>query len=108
VSWSVWLEVNTGYGWRSIDDDSRGCTWNVCPMFYAAGLEDGVRSLDGKTASEVATILAPVVQFMEAHPTEMRALNPKNGWGSYESALNFLRGIMVDCQMNPACRLVVT
>jgi len=49
------------------------------------------KRLDGKTGREGAAYLAQIIKGMEADPARFRAMNPENGWGSYDSLLTVLR-----------------
>jgi hypothetical protein len=46
--------------------------------------------LDGMTGPEGAEFLGTVVKAMMADPVRFEAMNPENGWGSYESLLKTL------------------
>ena len=74
-------------------NESFNMTSNVGPMYRAAGLD--VSALDKYTCKDVADTIIPRYEYMVAHPDEMRKLNPENGWGDYESALQFLKEILV-------------
>jgi hypothetical protein len=94
-------------------NESYNMTSNVNPMYHAAGLGLGdpdfwIGYLDKKSTKEVAAILIPVYGWLVAHPDEMRELEPKNGWGSYETALQFLREIYDTCLDHPECFLEVS
>lgn len=66
------------------------------PMFH-----HGVRLLDGAPACEAAGVLAAAVERMTADPQPYRAMNPANGWGSYEGALDFLRWMAETAATHP-------
>lgn len=47
--------------------------------------------LDGCTGPEGAALLHEIVMALEKDPDRFRAMNPENGWGSYDSLLVVLR-----------------
>ena len=98
MSWSVYLKDG--------DVDSIGCTYNLAPMFRAAGL--GVRSLNDMPCSEALEPLRLAIKAMEDDPPKFKSLNPPNGWGDYDSGLEFLREVRAMCVEHPADTLVVT
>lgn len=88
-------------------NDGFNMTSNVGPMYHAAGgLQIG--DLDKKTAVEVLDKVRPAYAYMLTHPDEMRALEPENGWGTYEDALKFLREIIATCLDHPECFVEVS
>lgn len=52
--------------------------------------------LDGMSGAEGARYLGDIITALEADPKRYRAMNPENGWGSYDSLLEVLRE-MRDC-----------
>jgi hypothetical protein len=47
--------------------------------------------LDGMTGAQGAEYLGQIIKGLEADPPRFRAMNPPNGWGSYDSLLEVLR-----------------
>lgn len=73
-------------------------TYNTTPMIRAAAEAAGhpefdgfQRTLDGMTGAEGQRVLMAIIGEMEANPTTYRAMNPPNGWGSYDGILGVLR-----------------
>lgn len=95
---STWVTVE---GRDFLCEEAGGCTWNVFPMFYKALNNAGIstegksisKEWDGKNAQEVLPEVEAIIQQMEAEPSIYRAMNPSNGWGSYESALEFMQAV---------------
>ena len=87
VSYDVSLEVEV---WSS------NMTSNVAPMWRKAGAN--LAEFEGKEAAECLPILLAAIDEMVAHPDEYKALNPPNGWGSYDSCLRYLRDIAAACE----------
>jgi hypothetical protein len=49
------------------------------------------RTLDGMTGLDGRDFLAAIVAELEREPAKYEAMNPENGWGSYETLLPVLR-----------------
>ncbi len=127
MSMDIWLEVDTGGDEpRRLDSDDPGNqTYNVDPMFAlaldgdaAAGIQNGhdlliarkgpsLKRFEGLPAGDCVAELAAAVARMEATPESYRALNPANGWGSYEGALAYLQRFRDVCAANPAARVAM-
>lgn len=76
-------------------------THNVTPMWDKAGVYDALYRSHGKRAGDVVATLRIGLADMVGRSLEYRALNPPNGWGSYEGALHFLRATIAACEANP-------
>lgn len=96
-------------------------TYNVDPMFAMAldgdaqkGVQDGadlllrrkdpaLKRFIGKRAGDADVIdqLLSAVSAMEGEPERFRALNPANGWGDYEGAVDYMRRFYLACERHP-------
>ncbi len=79
----------------------RNYTHNVVPMWEAAGVYSALYESDGMLAGLLVDTLAEGVAHMERNPKRYERLNPPNGWGSYETALPFLRDVLAACRRYP-------
>lgn len=75
-------------------------TYNLAPMFTEA-LGYRLRELHGKRAGDVLPDVQRAVRRMLDYPEVFLALNPPNGWGTAEGALNFLRALETECAAVP-------
>lgn len=82
-------------------------TYNVGAMYRLAN-PDGLYALDGKLGSEAGPIANSMYTWMLEHWQECEALNPENGWGNYNGAVNFLHTIMKTCYAHPLATLKIT
>lgn len=82
-------------------------TSNVSPM-WAEALGHRLRDLHGRRAGDVLDALRVAVTAMETNPDEYRALNPENGWGSYDGALSYLRDLRDACAMHPNAQIYIS
>jgi hypothetical protein len=80
-------------GQRTEDAPARwNYTTNCAPMWRKAGAE--LRDFSGKKASDCAPILAAALHVMRRSPDEFRAMNPDNGWGSYDTLVPALESLL--------------
>jgi hypothetical protein len=95
--------------------DSINYTYNVAPMFYEAlNVEGSIKinqisvDLAGKTGEELFPVLDGAIKDMEARPYHYTAMNPSNGWGNYDGALDVLKKIRMWCKEAPKAVLRVS
>jgi hypothetical protein len=75
-------------------------TYNTTPMVCAAAASAGVpfdgfqHSLHGMTGPEGGAVLTAVIREMTANPARYEAMNPENGWGSYDGILRVMRSMV--------------
>ncbi len=106
MSWDVELEVQVDTGSTEPQTLVLGdwnYTYNYGDMFCAAG--GRWWELDGAIAADAAEIVAGIVKQMEADPAKFTALNPANGWGSYDMLLPRLREM--EEAMRQHCKAIV-
>jgi hypothetical protein len=104
MSLDVYLAIGVDTGGdspREMEVYSRNITHNVSRMWAKAGVFDALYDGGGKTAGEIAASLAAGVAHMESNRSDYIPLNPENGWGNYEGALDFLREYAGACRDNP-------
>lgn len=77
-------------------DDGWNYTHNCNGMIRAAGMDWSSEHLEGVTGKRLAIELAAAILVLETDPAKFIAMNPDNGWGSYETLLPVLRAIR-DC-----------
>lgn len=85
----------------SIGDEAFNITYNVGGMFYAANPAGGIRAHYGMTGREALPFLLAMREYMEEHKAALEAMSPQNGWGSYETALQFVTDIINASIRNP-------
>jgi hypothetical protein len=83
-----------------MDVDVGDQTYNTTPMFVEA-VGNRLRDFDKQTCDEVAPkLLVGIIKMVHA-PDIYRAMNPENGWGSYEDALRYLVDMYKACLEHP-------
>jgi len=67
------------------------CTYNLAPMFQKALNNDcGIHIIDGEMLDCCENLLTKGIICMKEHFKEYEKLNPENGWGAAEGALETL------------------
>ena len=84
----------------SIGDEDYNYTYNVADMWYKAAPEKGIRIIYDLSGEEAATILKTMLIFMIDDQEEMLKMEPENGWGSYEGAMNFIISLIIASNRN--------
>jgi hypothetical protein len=79
---------------------SGNMTHNIIPMWQKAGCYDALYNSEGLKAEDIIVFLFRAITDMELKPDEYKKLNPKNGWGDYESALDYLKEVYQACNAN--------
>lgn len=105
MSYDVYLEVDAG-GPEPIEAYWRNHTSNTAGMWRKAGLD--IRACSGVGAAQFAEGLAGALTAMRESPSDYLPMNPPNGWGSYETTLEFLGDLLGACQMYPRATVRVS
>lgn len=75
-------------------------TYNISPMYQKA-MNISLYNFDGMKASEAIDILQKGLIDMTNNSLEYEKLNPENGWGDYQGAMNYLSKLLVECRKHP-------
>lgn len=94
MSYDVWFEAELGGPSPVRVFDSLNYTSNVSEMWRDAMPPEGLKGFDGKTAAECRQVLVSGIAKMLDSPDRYRAMEPENGWGSFDGQLKFLIGIL--------------
>lgn len=100
MSYDVWMEIDTGGPSPASVCESVNMTSNVSPMWRKA-LGFPLSDLEGVSGALAKASLREAIKSMEDDPEPYRAMNPSNGWGDHESALEYLRKILAMCVTHP-------
>ena len=79
-------------------------THNVGVMASSAGVYQALwrpEELDVKTARDLIPHLETGLNTLRENPPKYKELNPKNGWGDYDSLCQFVRMYLIACIANP-------
>lgn len=89
-------------------------THNLARMARAAGLYEVLWQPRGGFIAEFVTadMLAQPLQAglrrLEAEPERYRGYNPRNGWGSYDGLVAFVRAYLAACRRHPTALVRVS
>jgi hypothetical protein len=118
MSYDTYIIIDSGGAEPAQVADVGNHTSNVSPMYHQAmpgpyeggGRYDGVREseprgglpgISGLSCAAAIVILRKGIRYMEDNREKMLELNPENGWGSYDTALKYLREILDACLAHP-------
>lgn len=104
MSYDVWLEIDTG-GAEPAALTDWNYTSNCGPMWRAAGAN--LSEFHGKVASECLPLLQMALALMRREPARFEAMNPDNGWGSYDTLLPALDKLAAQFAAHPKATVKV-
>lgn len=90
---------------------SRNITHNLGAMAEAAGIYRHLWRPDEIEIFQAAQLVAPLSAGLAAlteDPDRFRALNPSNGWGTYEGLVTFVADYLAACCANPQATVKVS
>lgn len=79
----------------------KNITYNLGPMWRAAGLPFSDESIEGKPARDMLEPMRDGLVALLAEPEKFRAMNPSNGWGSYEGLVRFVEAAIAAADEYP-------
>lgn len=80
-------------------------THNLAPMAREAGLFWLWRLDDPCPAGWLVPALEAPLENLKARPEHYKALNPPNGWGSYEGLVEVLEDLLNNCRGTPGAQV---
>lgn len=107
MSIDIDLVINTGLS-EAVVVGVGNMTHNVQPMWRKAIKETSNRDMnlcdfDGWLAEKAVSILGSALQHMLENKQSYLPLNPSNGWGSYQTAVEYLENFYKQCCEHPRC-----
>jgi len=85
----------------NIGDESFNYTYNVSKMWYACYPDKGIRKHYGLSGKESVPVLRKLREYMENNYISLVEIEPDNGWGSYEGAVQFVGRLILAGIRNP-------
>jgi hypothetical protein len=108
MSYDISLGIRVRDQWYDIIEVGN-MTSNVAPMWRLASPHtDGLAGMHGMSAEEAFPHISLLAYEMTQNPDKYRALNPDNGWGSYEGALNYVIEFGMYCEKNSGLEVYVS
>ena len=106
MGYDIRLAISTGKSLHTVYENDY--TYNVSPMYYKAfATNDGLNSLNGLRAKFAINFLDSAIAYMTNYKQEYITLNPANGWGDYEGALQVLVELKQACEDHPTCTVYI-
>ena len=100
MGWDLWLAADTGgEELASIEGCDWNYTYNTSPMLYDAGID--LKKYCGKTCEEVIDELETSIKILKDNPEKYEAMNPENGWGSYEGVTRKMELLLTAFKEHP-------
>lgn len=96
MSWDIKLEDSNG---NELEDCEWNYTYNTSPMMYAVDFD--LHDLDDKKCEDVVYKLWLCIEALATDPEKFEAMNPENGWGSYDGLLEVLIKMHKEFRINP-------
>lgn len=107
MSYDVSLGTYVRDRWYGIVDVGN-MTSNVAGMWRLASPDtDGLAGLHGMMAEKAVQPLSQAVLRMRADPEAYVPMEPSNGWGSYQGAMDFMDRILKACRKHPALTIYI-
>ena len=109
MSIDIDLTINTGIMETSVVVVG-DMTHNVQPMWRKAiketsDLDMNLCDFNGWIASDAHLIIKKALDHMRKNTEEYTPMNPENGWGSYETAVDYLSDLLIACIDHPTCTI---
>ena len=105
MSWDVSLGVEVDGQLVEISDTWRNYTHNCNRMIRDAGLTEWPYSVHGWAASTLGERLSAALDVLRSDPDKYRAMDPENGWGSYDTLVPLLEQVVESCRQYPSARV---
>lgn len=100
MSYDISLNVDVnGKIYRIVD--AGNYTSNIRTMFDEAFGAPDWKFLHGMICKDATPKIGRAIEKMEADPEHYKTFDPPNKWGSYDSALPFLKQFLALCEENP-------
>jgi len=90
---------------------SANITHNLGPMAHAAGIHGALWMPDENGITHARQLIKPLsigLMRLTSSPDEFSAYNPHNGWGSYDSLVDFVRNYLTACTDWPEAEVSVS
>src|SRR6266404_5138108 len=109
LDFDLFIEVDTGGKLpKSIHLFGANITHNVSNMWAHAGCFHALYESQYKKAGEIILNLEASLKRMKENPEFYIARNPKNGWGNYNTALDFLQKVHDACVNHPKAEIWIS
>ena len=93
---------------REVEVHSSNITHNLAPMASEAGIYEHLwrpEEIGITTAQQLIEPLSKGLALLKSDPERFRALNPENGWGSYDALVEFVQRYLTACAIDPDAKV---
>lgn len=98
MSWDITVKERQ---WVNVEvADVGNYTCNVSKM-YVEAMGVSLSHFNGMNAIDAVELLSKGYTEMIKNPEKYKEMNPENGWGDYEGALEYLKKLLDACVNNP-------
>jgi hypothetical protein len=90
---------------------SANITHNLNKMAEKAGIYHHLWRPDEIGIEKAGQLIEPLTKgldLLKKHPEQFREFNPKNGWGTYEGLVKFVKAYLDACKENPEATIEVS
>jgi len=102
MSYDFNMKIDTGSGKMFYLYEDINYTYNVSAMYRKAFQDDeGINILHRMKGIDCIPLIESAINSMQIDADNYRLMNPPNGWGNYEGALNVLVKILEWCKESP-------
>lgn len=105
MSWDINLYTELDGEIIDIPGTDFNYTHNINQMIREAGFSDWPYEVDGWDAQDLGIALAKSLEELTRDPKRFRAMNPKNGWGDYDTLVPVLQQIRELCAKYPSAKV---
>lgn len=106
MSYDIYLKIFTGNTEQHFMDIGNH-TSNTSKMWNDA-MGKPLYELDGIMAEDAIWHLERGIKNMKDSPEYFKEMNPKNGWGNYDTALKYLEDILTACKEHPKTKIEIS
>lgn len=108
MSYDISLMINTSIEDKEVAEIGN-YTYNCSKMFVIASeCDKSLGDLHEMSCKDAEAIVAKAVENMQKAPAKYKAMNPENGWGSYETFLPFIEKLLREIRANPNGKIDVS
>jgi len=109
MSYDIDIQIDTGTGDLHTIEEVGNYTSNLAGMWWDA-FGYSFADLDGRSCSEAAPLIAAALVKMRdpANFEKYKAMEPSNGWGDMDSAIDFVQKTHDACLRHPRGQLRIS
>lgn len=107
MSYDISLTINTGVEEKDVVEIGN-YTSNIGKMYCDAFNVQDWKFINGKVCKDALPYVKNACKNMRRSPDRYKKMEPSNGWGTYEGALEYLEHLQKGCEENPDCTVRIS